>query len=303
MRNHQRTLWASSVFCSILLLLCATVALSATTQFIVFFDFPLSGVTNTEATAINPSGVVVGRYFTPDGHQHGFVLNNDAFRSLTVASSSPTDAAWINARGDIVGSYSSADGKGHAYVLRGSALTTIDFSADPNVNTTGFGISNAGDVVGVGFTSDFFHGQGYLFSQGQITVINVPGASGTFPTMILDDPKTIVGTYVGADNVFHGFRLAGGMVATIDVPNSTFTWITGINPEGNIVGFYKSADGKQHAFILKEGRFITIDIPGSSGATEVANGIDPQGDVVGFFSTPDGHIRSYFLLNPRMGRD
>jgi len=35
----------------------------------------------------------------------------------------------------------------------------------------------------------------------------------------------------------------------------------------------------------------------------VANGIDPQGDVVGFFSTPDGHIRSYFLLNPRMGRD
>lgn len=302
MKNHLRTLWASSV-CSMLLLFCATVGFSATKQFIVFFDFPLSGVTNTQATAINPSGVIVGRYFTPDGNQHGFVLNDGAFKSITVASSSFTDAAWINARGDIVGTYSSADGKGHAYVLRGSALTTIDFSADPNVNTTGFGISNAGDVVGVGWKgTDFFHGQGYLFSHGQITVINIPGASGTFPTMILD-PKTIVGTYVGADNVFHGFRLAEGSVTTIDVPNSTFTWITGINPEGQIVGLYITLDGKQHAFILKKDRFITIDIPGSSVAKDVANGIDSQGDIVGYFSTPDGHVHGYFLLNPTMGSD
>jgi uncharacterized membrane protein len=120
--------------------------------------------------------------------------------------------------------------------------------------------------------------------------------------MILD-PKTIVGTYVGADNVFHGFRLAEGSVTTIDVPNSTFTWITGINPEGQIVGLYITLDGKQHAFILKKDRFITIDIPGSSVAKDVANGIDSQGDIVGYFSTPDGHVHGYFLLNPTMGSD
>ena len=292
----------SFIFCSILVFFCATVGLCETKQFIVFFDFPLAGVTDTEATAISPSGVIVGRYFTSDGHQHGFVLNNSAFTSVDVGSIF-TDAAWINASGAIVGSYTSPDGKGHAYVSSGGALTTIDFSADPNVNTTGYGISDAGDVVGVGFIGgDFFHGQGYLFSHGQLSVIKFPDASGTFPTMVLD-PNRIVGTYVGADNVFHGFLLSQGVRTTIDVPNSTFTWITGINPEGHIVGFYYRQDGKQHAFLLKGRRFITIDIPGSTGSKAVANGIDPQGDVVGFFSTPDGRVRSYFLLNPTMGSD
>lgn len=68
----------SFIFCSILVFFCAS-GLSETKQFIVFFDFPLAGVT-------------VGRYFTSDGHQHGFVLNNSAFTSVDVGSIS-TDAA------------------------------------------------------------------------------------------------------------------------------------------------------------------------------------------------------------------
>ncbi len=290
----------SFILCSIVVLFCATVGLSKTKQFIVFFDFPLAD--NTQATAINPSGVIVGRYFPPDTHHHGFVLKNGAFTSVDVGSIS-TDAAWINASGAIVGSYQNSDGKLHAYVSSGGAITTIDFSADPNVNTTGYGISDAGDVVGVGFVDgDFFHGQGYVFSHGQLTVIKFPDASGTLPTMVLG-PNRIVGNYVDADNVGHGFLLSHGVRTTIDVPNSTFTWITGINPEGHIVGFYYGQDGKQHAFLLKSGRFITIHIPGSTGSQEVANGIDPQDDVVGFFSTADGRVRSYFLLNPTMGSD
>lgn len=267
----------------------------------VFFDFP--GSTNTQATAINPSGEIVGRYFSSDGRQHGFVLSKGVFTSLDVPGASFTDAAWINARGDIVGTYTlEGETQGHAYVLRNNTFITIDFPPG-NVNTTGFGISNAGDVVGVGFVGgDFFHGQGYLFSHGQLTVIKFPDASGTLPTMVLG-PNRIVGNYVGADNVGHGFLLSQGVRTTIDVPNSTFTWITGINPKGHIVGFYYGQDGKQHAFILKEGRFITIDIPGSTGSKAVADGIDPQGDVVGFFSTPDGRVRSYFLPNPTMDSD
>lgn len=302
MKNNLRAVWAIPVFCAIVLLFCSTVGWSATRQFIVVFDFPLSGVTNTQATAINSSGVVVGRYYSPDGHQHGFVLNNNSFTSITVANSTSNDAAWINSSGEIVGSYGSSDGRGHAYTLKGGTVTTIDFSQDPTVNTTGFGISDAGDVVGVGFIgSDFFHGQGYVFSQGQITVINFPNASGTFPTMLLD-PKHIVGTYVDAGNVYHGFLFSSGVWTTIDAPNSTFTWITGINRQGHIVGFYDTPDGQQHAFILRNGKFSTIDIPGSTGATAIANGNDSEDNVVGFFSSSDGRIRSYFRLNPTGGQ-
>jgi len=254
------------------------------------FDYP--GSTNTQATAITPSGEIVGRYNTPDGKQHGFVLRDGVFASVDIPGASFTDAAWVNGRGDIVGGYADSRG-GHAYVLIGGVTTTIDFPSATPVCTAGFGISNAGDVVGVEFAcNDFLHGHGYLFSRGQFTVIDVPGAVGTFPTMVIDSTR-IVGTYVGSDGVFHGFLRQAGNFTTIDVPNSTFTWITGINPEGDIVGFYNSQDGKQHGFVLSDGEFIPIDIPGATSSE--GNGIDPQGDVVGRYITPDGNTHAYFL--------
>jgi len=254
------------------------------------FDFP--GSTNTQATAITPSGEIVGRYFTSNGSQHGFVLRDGAFSAVDIPGATSTDVAWVNASGAIVGGYGTNTG-GHAYVLSGGAISTIDFPSANPVCTAGFGISNAGDVVGVGFAcNDFLHGHGYLFSRGQFTVIDVPGATGTFPTMVIDSTR-IVGTYIGSDGVFHGFLRQAGNFTTIDVPNSTFTWITGINPEGEIVGFYNSQDGNQHGFVLRDGEFITIDIPGAT--TSEGNGIDPQGDVVGRYITPDGNTHGYFL--------
>jgi hypothetical protein len=255
------------------------------------FDFP--GSTNTQATAITPSGEIVGRYSSADGKQHGFVLRDGAFSSVDVPGATfSTDAAWVNSSGAIVGGYGDARG-GHAYVLSGGNFTTIDFPSASPVCTAGFGLSNAGDVVGVEFVcSDFFHGHGYLFSRGQFTLIDFPGAVGTFPTMVIDSTR-IVGAYFGSDGVFHGFLRQAGNFTTIDVPNSTFTWITGISPEGNIVGFYNSKDGNQHGFVLSDGEFISIDIPGASSSE--GNGIDPQGGVVGRYISPDGNTHGYFL--------
>jgi len=259
------------------------------------FDFP--GSTNTQATAITPSGEIVGRYISSDGIQHGFVLSNGAFTSLDVPGASFTDAAWINARGEIVGTYTLAgETQGHAYVLSGGTFTTIDFPPG-DVNTTGFGISNAGDVVGVGFVdSDFNDGQGYLFRHNEFTVIDLPGAKGTFPTMVIDSLR-IVGAYVDTNLVFHGFSLSKGVFTTIDFPSSTFTWITGINPEGEMVGFYYDQAGNKHGFVLRNGNYVSFDIPGATGTA--GNGIDPQGDVVGQYTTPDGNTHGYLLARLR----
>jgi len=257
------------------------------------FDFP--GSTNTQATAITPSREIVGRYFSADGKQHGFVLHDGTFTAVDVPNATfSTDVTWVNASGDIVGSYGDSRGT-HAYVLSGGTFTTIDFPSGNPVNTLtlGFGISNAGDVVGVEFVdSDFIHGHGYLFSGGQFTLIDVPGAVGTFPTMVIDSMR-IVGSYFGSDSAFHGFLREAGNFTTIDVPNSTLTWITGMSPEGNIVGFYSSKDGNQHGFVLSDGEFISIDIPGATSSE--GNGIDPQGDVVGRYISPDGNTHGYFL--------
>jgi hypothetical protein len=262
-------------------------------QDFVSFDFPLAGVIDTEATAITPSGMIVGRYFTPDGHQHGFKRSRHGqFQSVDVPDAiSVTDCTWVNARGDIVGSYNAAS-LSPGYVLSAGVFIPIEYPGA--AITTGWGISDGGDIVGIEFNDDFFAAHGYLFRYGVFTTIDVPGAQATWPTGVLD-PKTIVGTYYGPDNVFHGFLLRKGKFHTIDFPNSTFTWITGINPEGHIVGFYNLSDGMQHGFVLKEGKYISIDIPGATG-TE-ANGIDPQDDVVGRYYTADGHTHAYFLAH------
>jgi YVTN family beta-propeller protein len=271
---------------------CPATASLAARHGVRFASFDYPGSSNTQATAITPSGEIVGRYFTADKNRHGFVLRDGVFASVDVPRGGNTDVTWVNARGDIVGSYDDSRGA-HGYVLSGGTFTTIDFASLSPVNTLGFGISNGGDVVGVEFIgSDFLHGHGYLFSRGSFTLVDVPGAVGTFPTMVIDSTR-IVGTYFGSDGVFHGFLRQAGNFTTIDFPNSTFTWITGINPEGAIVGFYNSKDGNQHGFVLSDGEFISIDVPDATSSE--GNGIDPQGDVVGRYVTPDGNTHGYFL--------
>jgi hypothetical protein len=78
----------------------------AKTADFVSIDFPAPGVTDTECTGITPFGVIVGRYFTADGKQHGFVLSYGHYVSINIGGTdTSTDAAWVNARGDIAGSY------------------------------------------------------------------------------------------------------------------------------------------------------------------------------------------------------
>jgi probable HAF family extracellular repeat protein len=257
-------------------------------------DYPMAGVTDTEATAINASGEIVGRYFTPDGHQHGFTLINGQYQSIDVPGAvSVTDAAWLNDRGDIVGGYNTAT-VGPAYVLSAGVYITIEY---PGASvTTGWGISDGGDVVGTEFNDNFLAAHGYLFRYGYFSTIDVPNAQATWPTGVLD-PTTIVGTYYGPDSVDRGFLFYQGKFRTINFPNSTFTWITGINSLGHIVGFYNLSDGIQHGFVWKNGRYITIDVPGATG-TE-ANGIGSQDDVVGRYYTADGHTHGYFLSHVR----
>jgi hypothetical protein len=103
MKNRLKSMSAMSATLVTVLLISVTTLTHAIGDRFTTLDFPSPGVTDTEATALTPSGVIVGRYFTPDGVQHGFVLNEGRFSSLDVPGAHDTDAAWINAHSDIVG--------------------------------------------------------------------------------------------------------------------------------------------------------------------------------------------------------
>ncbi|PYV75543.1 MAG: hypothetical protein DMG96_16845 [Acidobacteria bacterium] len=124
MRSRKKMISTLGSLHSLILVVgLSTLAYAGENQF-VSFDFP--GSTNTQATAITPSGEIVGRYFSSDGRQHGFVLRKGAFTSLDVPGASFTDAAWVNARGDIAGTYNlEGEPQGHGYALRNGTLPRL----------------------------------------------------------------------------------------------------------------------------------------------------------------------------------
>src|SRR5436309_15599044 len=91
---------------------------------IVSFDFP--GASNTQATAITPSGDIVGRFTGTDGIQHGFRVSAGKFKSITVPDASLTDVNWINRRGAIVVRYTRTSRGRRGRLFNNGKISTID---------------------------------------------------------------------------------------------------------------------------------------------------------------------------------
>jgi hypothetical protein len=258
-------------------------ALVAGNGIVTSFDFP--GASNTQATAITPSGDIVGRYIGADGVQHGFLLSSGKFHSITFPGATFTDVNWINPRGQIVGDYIGGTANEHGFLLANGKFTTLDY---PNAQfTNALGIGASGEIVGVfGDSSGTLHG--FLWKAGAFTVLDVTGATGTIPAMI--SAGRVVGGYLNSIGL-HGFSSTQGVVQTIDCPGSTFTFLSGLDPQGQIVGGYGTADGNGHGALVKGETCIPVDVPG--GTNTYANGIDPQGDIVGRYTGGDGVVRGF----------
>jgi len=100
----------------------------------------------------------------------------------------------------------------------------------------------------------------------------------------------IVGTYLDANNVFHGFlRSPEGKFTTFEAPGADTTpgsfngtVAQGINDLGEITGYYADAMGLTHGFLRSpRAAFTTFDVPdGENGSTPVF--INLEGAVAGY---------------------
>jgi probable HAF family extracellular repeat protein len=107
-------------------------------------------------------------------------------------------------------------------------------------------VNDSGHVVGY---SQYLHKQassGFLFTNGGVTPIDVPGASETYAEGI-NNRDEIVGYFKTAatENLRRGFLYKNGVFTMIDVPGAKATWAEGINDSGEIVGGYD--DGRRHS--------------------------------------------------------
>jgi len=244
----------------------------------ISFDFP--GATNTQASAITPSGEIVGRYNSSDGVLHGFLLARGHFFSIDYPGAVYTDVDWINPGGEIGGGYGDSAGTLHGFVLSNGQFTTIDYPGA--ATSTVYGISAAGELIGI-WTSTQNVLQGYVEKDGHFTDVLFPGATATLPTMMA--AGILMGGYFNASGA-HGFEVVDGKYKTIDCPAATFTFLSGIDPEGNMVGGFGTSDGNSHGALISHGSCSAIDYPG--GHDTYANGSNAEGDLVGRYTDAAG---------------
>jgi len=228
----------------------------------------------------------VGRYYAADGSLHGFVLSHSRFFSIDYPGATLTDVNWVNARGDIVGTYVAGNGN-RGFLLSAGQFTTIDYAGLATTVLTG--ISSSGDIVGVGsdnqgnflgfrltkgkFSPVDFPGLSIVYQEptmletgpilgdycdiichgyllvGTFHSIDCPGAPAGIYLSAIDRLGRMTGEMTTSDEHQHGLLISNGKCIVIDFPESTSTYVNGINTEGDIVGRYTDTDGNTHGFI------------------------------------------------------
>jgi probable HAF family extracellular repeat protein len=134
------------------------------------------------------------------------------------------------------------------------------------------------------FAGQLMAQQAISTSFGTFTLIDVPDSTNT-QVWGVNGRSEMVGVYIDAAKVTHGFLYSRGKFTSIDYPGSALTLANNINAHGDIVGEYATTPtGPHHGFLLSSGRFTTIDFPGSS--TSAIVGIASNGDMVGGYNSP-----------------
>jgi probable HAF family extracellular repeat protein len=257
----------------------------------------------TSATGVNNATTVVGGYagsYNGHGGVFGYVWNvGGGYSTLeavpgTTAQPSYTVARSINDHGVVVGYYNDPRGYQGGFLYDNGSYTT-GIRGPGSGNTFLTGINNNGQFVG--FDTGTSRSQGFLYSGGAYTIIDVPGANlGTTPSAI-NDAGTIVGSYLVGDlstgiYTSYGFIYSGGTYTTgIGLPGASYSVVTGINNKGDIVG-----DSDIGHFLYHGGTYTRLDIttPGNFYGTGAINDL---GEIAGAYSTVDqGNQRSHAFL-------
>jgi hypothetical protein len=153
-------------------------------------------------------------------------------------------------------------------------------------------------------------------ADSQIISFDAP-AAGTAPgqgtgcfgcTFAINQWGAIVGTYLDANNVYHGFiRSAQGKYSTIDAPLSCAdttpqdyngTFAQGINDVGEVTGMCADQSGDLHGFVrTPQGVFTVFDALQPALETWPLS-INDEGAVVGFVFDGDSSLFRAFLRDP-----
>lgn len=247
------------------------------------FDAPDAGG-YTNPIAINLEGAVVGDYVDSNGQYHAFSRTPNgktasfdgpaACETGTGAGCFGSAAFNINIFGLIAAAYEDDSGNfvNHVFLRgpdgRDTVIKASEAGTGPYQGTgcpgCALGLNASGAVAGIYTdTNGVLHG--FLrYPNGTNTTFDVPGAGtasgqGTgCPSDCstgLNDFGEIIGNYVDANYVYHGFfRNPGGHSTGFDPSGSVATFPSNINELGMSTGYYLDASNVWHGFVRMPSR-------------------------------------------------
>ena len=238
-----------------------------------------------------------------------------------------TVAFGLNLTGTVVGFFRDTNLARHGFLRTpwGSFVTFDDPAAGTcsencgaignGQGTRGYSINLFGEVAGF-FTDNNAFCHGFVRSpNGTFTQIDAPDAgTGPFPQgtfvsentpMGINPEGTVIGFYVDANSVQHGFvRSGNGKITEFDPAGSTFTETNAIDLLGNIVGFYFDVNSVGYGFLRDpRGNITKIDAPGADHTAGSFNGtfcvgVIPTGEVEGVYVDINGVLHG-FIRSPQ----
>jgi hypothetical protein len=277
------------------------------------FDYQtlwVDGGVSTSPTGINERGMIVGSYQVQRGADllvRPFAFKDGVYTKLKAGNEAAaysvddindlrhvvanivhrnfTTEAWFGDRSHRTTLAVPGAIQTTAYALNDFDVVTGSYDHDPDEH---------GIVTTSAFTWSARHGY---------RTFDAPGAAGLTVGWGLDLQGTVVGVYMDAASVYHGFvRKHDGQVQTVDYPGSPYTQLMGINERGDIVGFYQDpSDYILKGFVLRAGKFMPVR-PADAVNGSYPYRITDDGHVVGWYMDSNYRV-SGFVATPTRGAD
>jgi len=173
----------------------------------------------TRGRGINNHGDIVGRCYSPNHHEYGWILHNDGtFQILTDSSFASSDAYFAPNGGQYIagGDYDdgvrhfpegNAVGAGTGFVHgvlwnRNGGFSTLDVL---NSQTGLRGMNSRGDITGYYHDDALARDHGFLLRNGVVITIDFPNDTDSNGNPVINDNGVIAGGFFDVAGVEHGF--------------------------------------------------------------------------------------------------
>ena len=200
------------------------------------------GAVRTRFNARNNHGVSVGTYKDASFADHSFMLQQSTLTAIVHPNERPntTTVTGINKFNTTVGSFSSAPWGGITRAFkRDSSGNFFSFSFPGSQRTEANGINDNGVIVGSyvapGTVNGALSNHGFIYHNGQWATLDYPGTNVDTFLLGISNSGVVLGEVEPLGPPIY-FMYANGVFKQIDVPNSSFTQVSGISAGGVITG-------------------------------------------------------------------